>query len=525
VLAELDPPDAPASGQLAKNEPHDDGDSRLLQLRTIVGLVMSPVMFAVVLLFPVASIKPAAHRLAAILAGVIVLWITEAIPLPLTALLGAAACVLLQVAPAGEVFQPFADSLIFLFIGSFILARAIFLHRLDRRLAFAILSLPWIGGRPVRILFAFGAVTAFISAWIANAACTAMMFAIAMSIINYLFDPRHGRPLASTAYATGLMLMTTFAASVGGLATPVGAAPNLIGLGLIRDNVGAEFSFLAFCAVGTPAAVVLFFYVAVYLGFFCRAGTREIAGGREMFAAELAKVGPWRRGERSTVIACTVTVVLWLAPAVLALVLGEEHWLYTNFEKSFPEPVAAIIGAALLFFLPGDTQLGGPGSRRAERAIDWEEAAKIDWGIILIFGGGLSLGMLGAKTGLAQAVGQGLAATIPTHTTLGLVALATVTAALVSEVTSNTASATMVIPVVIGVAQAAGIDPVEPALAATLGSGLGFMLPVSTPCNAIVYSSGRIPLRKLMGYGFMLDVVGILVIIAAVHWLTPLVRL
>jgi sodium-dependent dicarboxylate transporter 2/3/5 len=515
VLAELDPPDAPAGDKLAVNEPHDDGEARLFKLRTIVGLVMSPVLFAVVLLFPVPSIRPAAHRLAAILAAVIVLWVTEAIPLPLTALLGAAACVLLQVAGAGEVFQPFADPLIFLFIGSFILARAIFLHRLDRRLAFGILSLPWIGGRPVRILFAFGAVTAFISAWIANAATTAMMFAIAMSIINYLFDPRHGRPLASKTYATGLLLMTTFAASVGGLATPVGAAPNLIGLGLIRDNIGVEFSFLAFCAVGAPAAVALFLYVAFYLGFLCRAGTTEIAGGREMFAEERRKVGPWRPGERSTVIACAVTVGLWLAPAVLALVLGEGHWLYENFEKSFPEPVAALIGAALLFFLPGDSN---------ERAIDWEEAAKIDWGIILIFGGGLSLGMLGAKTGLAAAVGQGLAAAIPTHTTLALVALATVTAALVSEVTSNTASATMVIPVVIGVALAAGIDPLQPALAATLGSGLGFMLPVSTPCNAIVYSSGRIPLRKLMGYGFMLDVVGIFVIIAAVHWLTPLVR-
>lgn len=492
-----------------------DGDSRLLKLRTTAGLVMAPVMFATVLLWPAPSLKPAAHRLAAILASVIVLWITEAIPLPLTALLAAAACVLLQVAPAGEVFQPFADPLIFLFIGAFILARAIFLHRLDRRLAFAILSLPWIGGKPVRILFAFGLTTAFISAWIANAATTAMMFAIAMSIINYLFDPRHPKPLASRSYASGLLLMTTFAASVGGLATPVGAAPNLIGLGLIRDNIGVEFSFLAFCAVGAPAAIVLFLYVACYLGFLCRAGTSEIAGGQNMFAAERDKLGPWRWGERSTVVACCLTVGLWLAPAMLALVFGEEHWVYANFEKSLPEPVAAIIGAGLLFFLPGN---------RGERAIDWPEAAKIDWGIILIFGGGLSLGMLGSKTGLAQAVGQGLAATIPTHTTLALVALATVTAALVSEVTSNTASATMVIPVVIGVAQAAGIDPLQPALAATLGSGLGFMLPVSTPCNAIVYSSGRVPLSKLMAYGLMLDIVGVLVIIASVLWLTPLVR-
>ena len=175
------------------------------------------------------------------------------------------------------------------------------------------------------------------------------------------------------------------------------------------------------------------------------------------------------------------------------------------FDDSVPEPIAALIGAALLFFLPGE---------RGERAIDWNEAAKIDWGIILIFGGGLSLGMLASQTGLAQAVGRGLACAIPTHTELGLLALATVTAALVSEVTSNTASATMVVPVVIGVAQAAGIDPLEPALGATLGSGLGFMLPVSTPCNAIVYSSGRVPLRTMMAYGFMLDVVGVVVIIA-----------
>src|SRR5207253_3950840 len=139
---------------------------------------------------------------------------------------------------------------------------------------------------------------------------------------------------------------------------------------------------------------------------------REIAGGRELFLAEQAKLGPWRWGERSTVVACGLTVALWLAPALLALAVGEDSPLYQGFKKSIPEPIAALLGAALLFFLPGD---------RGRRAIDWQEAAKIDWGIILIFGGGLSLGILGAKTGLAQAVGQGLAAAIPTHSTLGLV--------------------------------------------------------------------------------------------------------
>src|SRR5207247_187594 len=174
------------------------------------------------------------------------------------------ACVLLQVGSTRDVFAPFAEPLIFLFIGAFILARSIFHHRLDRRLAFGILSLPWIGARPARILVAFGAVTAFISAWIANAATTAMMYAIAMSIVNYLFDPRReGGPLVSRSYATGLLLMTTFAASIGGLATPIGTAPNLIGLGFIRDVLHIQLTFLQWCAIAAPAALLLFLYLAL----------------------------------------------------------------------------------------------------------------------------------------------------------------------------------------------------------------------------------------------------------------------
>lgn len=500
----------PRAGEIQERE------ARLLKLRRVSGFVLAPLAFLTLLAIPIPSLSAAAHRLAAILAAVVVLWITEALPLPVTALIGAAACGLLQVAPAKEVFVSFADPLIFLFLGSFILARAIFLHRLDRRLAFGILSLPWIGARPGRILVAFGAVTAFISAWIANAATTAMMYAIAMSIINYLYDPRRaGGPLIRPAYATGLMLMAAHASSVGGLATPIGAAPNLIGVGFIRAVLNIEFSFLDWCVVGVPVAVALFLFVAFYLTLLCPAGVQEVPGGRELFRMERDSLGPWTWGQRSTVLACLVTICLWLAPAVLALVVGEEGALYKAFDASVPEPVAALIGAVLLFLLPGDS---------GERAITWDEAARIDWGIILLFGGGLSLGVLSFQTGLAAAIGNGLAAAIPAQSTLGLVALSTLSAALVSEVTSNTASANMVVPVMIGVATSAGVDPLQPALAATLGSGLGFMLPVSTPGNAIVYSSGYIPLRKMMAYGLILDIVGILVVIVAVYLLVPLVR-
>jgi sodium-dependent dicarboxylate transporter 2/3/5 len=483
--------------------------------RRRLGLMLAPGSFLGVLSLSFPSLTPSAHRLAAIMAGVMVLWITEALPMPVTALIAAAACVLLQVAPAKEVFLSFADPLIFLFIGAFILARAVFLHGLDRRLAFSILSLPFVGARPGRILVAFGAVTAFISAWVANAATTAMMYAIAISIINSLFHSRQpGGPGVSRSYATGLLLMTTFAASVGGLATPVGAAPNLIGLGFIRNRLGREFSFLDFCAVGGPAALVLFVFVAGYLALLCRAGVREIPGGREWFRAEREKLGPWTWGQRSTLLACGVTVALWLLPALLAVTLGPQSALFQYVDDCVPEPVAALAGAVLLFLLPG---------QRGEPAITWEEAVRIDWGIVLLFGGGLTLGMLAFQTGLAEAMGRSLAATVPTHSTLALVALATVIAALVSEVTSNTASANIVVPVVIVIAEAAGVDPLEPALAATLGSGMGFMLPISTPCNAIVFSSGRVPLGTMMAYGLLLDIVGVAVIIIAVRTLVPLV--
>ena len=175
--------------------------------------------------------------------AVVVLWITEALPMPVTALLGAGACVVLRVAPAKEVFAPFADPLMFLFIGSFILARAIFLHRLDRRLAFAVLSLRgW--ARPSRILFAFGAVTAVISAWISNTATTAMMFAHRHGDPGLpLRAEKEGGSAIEPPLRDGLMLMTSFAASIGGLATPIGTPPNVIGLGFIRRSLGVEFPF------------------------------------------------------------------------------------------------------------------------------------------------------------------------------------------------------------------------------------------------------------------------------------------
>jgi sodium-dependent dicarboxylate transporter 2/3/5 len=477
-----------------------------------VGAILAPAIFLLLLIIPLEGLSPPAHRLAAVLAAVVILWVTEALPLPVTALLGASACVVLQVAPAKDVFAPFADPLMFLFVGAFILARAIFLHRLDRRVAYAVLSLPWVGARPSRILLAFGAVTAFISWWISNTATTAMMFGIGLSLLAAVRQSGSGS--LDPRYPTALMLMTSFAASIGGLATPVGTPPNVIGLGFIRSQLGVEISFLQWMLIGVPAVLLLFGFLYVYLNAVAPAGVRELSASAEAIRRERELLGPWTRGQRSVAIAFAVTVALWVIPGIVAVAAGEASPAYRTLSQRLPEGVAALFGAMLLFVLPADE---GP-------AISWKEAVQIDWGVVLLYGGGFALGVLSFQTGLAEALGRGLTGLLPIEGSFGLLAASVIAAVVLSETTSNTASANMIVPVVISIARAAGLDPFAPALGATMAASLGFMLPVSTPCNAIVYGSGLVPLGRMIRYGVVLDVAGIVVILTLVRVLGPLVR-
>jgi len=484
--------------------------------RSLIGPLIALAAFGTLLILPLPSLTPEAHRLAAIMAAVVVLWVTEALPMPVTAMIGAVACVVLKVAPARDVFAPFADPLMFLFIGSFMLAKAIMLHGLDRRIAFAVLAHRAVGASPLRILVAFGAVTAFISAWISNTATTAMMYAIGMAILAFMSESAkaQGRAL-DPRYATALMLMTSFAASVGGLATPIGTPPNVIGTGFIRQLTATELPFFSWMLMGVPIVLILL----VVLMLTLRGGARGVMAGasesRDMLAREHARHGAWSTSEKSTVLAFGITVALWITPGILALVYGDASAPYKSMTSRVPEGVAALIGASLLFILPGN-QRG--------RVITWKDAAKIDWGIVLLYGGGFALGVLSFQTGLAETMGRGLIGFLPTTGGTGLLIASTIMAVILSEVTSNTASANMIVPVVISIAVAAGVDPVEPALGATMGASLGFMLPVSTPCNAIVYGSGYIPLSRMMRYGIVLDIAGVIVIVTVIKLLLPLVR-
>lgn len=485
---------------------------RFEAMRQRSGLILAPLTFVSMWLAPL-DLPVAAHRLAAILATVIVLWLTETIPMAMTAFLGVAAAIVLGVAPAAEAFAPFADPLIFLFIGTFMLAQAIYFHGLDRRFAFAILGLPAVGEHPGRILAAYALVSCSLSMWISNTATTAMMLPIGVSLLHVLeSDPNNRR--VSPMFATVLLLSNAFAASIGGLATPVGTPPNLIGIGFIRRETGFDIPFFSWMMLGLPVALVL---AAFAVGDLWRSGARRappMRGLAQLVISERKALGAWTRGQINTLIAFATTVFLWVLPGIIALSMGQDHPAYKQLVAVFPESVVALLGAGLLFVLPTDL-------RKHEFTLSWSEAVKIDWWIVFLYGGGIALGTLTFKTGLAEAMGGGLTRLLGVESRFALLALSTALATVLSETTSNTASANMVVPVVIAFARSAGIDPVLPAVGATMGASLGFMLPVSTPCNAIVYGSGRIPLTRMLRHGIVLDVVGVVVIIAVVSTLGP----
>ena len=474
--------------------------------RRTFGLIAGPLVLIGLLALPM-PIALAAHRLAAILVMMVVLWITEALPLAVTALIGPLLAIILQVAPARTVFAPFADPIIFLFIGSFMLAEAMFAHGLDRRIAFGALSSRAVGGSPTRILVVYGAVATGISMWISNTATTAMMFPIGLSIVAHLTQGRESEP-ASRHFATAMMLMAAFGASVGGMGTPIGTPPNLIGKGMLERIAQVKISFFEWMLLGVPLVIVLFTFLVVYFRWRLLKGLKTDASRVARIHDELEKLGPMSIGQRNTLLAFGVTVALWLFPGVLAILGQTDSGLARAYEAAIPESVAAMIGAILLFLLPVNW-------RARQFTLTWEQAVRIDWGIILLFGGGLAMGALAFSTGLAEAMGHGVTSWLPVRSPLSLTILFTGVAIVMSEAASNTASANMIVPVAIAVAQAAGIDPTRPALGATLGASMGFMMPISTPPNAIVYSSGHIPITDMMRYGLALDIAGYIAIVAA----------
>ncbi|MDP1677637.1 MAG: DASS family sodium-coupled anion symporter [Bacteroidota bacterium] len=473
------------------------------QFRKRSGLIIAPLVFLFIYVIPISILGEQAHSLAALVGFIVVLWLTEALPLYITGLFVPVLLILLGITSAQKAFAPFADPIMFLFIGAFILARAIQLHGLDKRFAYAVLTMKFVGGNPSRMLFAYGAVCCVISMWISNTATTAMMFPIGVAIIHML--QRVEGESAVKEYAAGMMLMCAFASSVGGLATPVGTPTNLIGLGFIERQLGRHIVFFEWMMFAMPIVIVMFLCLFLYLNYFCSLKKDHIEGMKELIAEEKKSLGSLSRAERNTMLAFGITVILWIFPGILAITIGDTHPFTKAYTKQIPESVAALIGAVILFFLPANNEKG----EAKEYTMNISRAVEIDWGVLALYGGGITLGQMVFETKLAETLGGQLAGIIPVDG-VGLVAISSAIATLTSELTSNVSSANMIVPLVIVLAQHSGF---QAAVAATMASSLGFMLPISTPTNAIVYSSGYVSLRTMIRYGLMLDIIGFIIIV------------
>jgi sodium-dependent dicarboxylate transporter 2/3/5 len=487
-------------------------EERFEKGRRTVGLFLAPVVTIVFALLPI-DLPRNQHLLAAVLLGVIILWITEPVPIPVGGLIGISAIVVLGVVPADEAVAPFGSTTVFTFIGAFVLAAAMLKHGLARRFAMFVLSLRWVGSSTYRVIIAFGAITCLLSAFVSNTATVAMLLPTALGILSVIAKLLQDKALVKPDFdplrlrvGAALMLMLAYGASVGGLLTPVGTPPNLIGRGLIEEATGERIGFLDWMLMAAPICALMFVALTAVLLLINRPEIRRIEGVSEYVQLERAQLGKFSQAERNTLIAFGVTVTLWIFPGVIALIAGTDSGLYETISGRLNEGIVAVMGASLLFLLPTDW-------KAREFTLNWSDAATIDWGTILLFGTGIIFGSLLDSTGLAGSIGEGSAHLLGLTSTFAITLFAVILAIVISETTSNTASAAVVVPIIIPVAMAAGINPFVPALAATFAASFGFMLPVSTPQNAIVYGSGVVPITKMIRSGAAFDVLGALLIV------------
>ncbi len=476
----------------------------------LMGLLVAPLFATLMFVFLPDSLSDPSRLLATILTWVVVMWITEPVPLPVTALLGCGLCVFAGLGTMKSVFAAFSHPIIFLFIGSFFISEALTVHGLDKRFGNWLLSRKWVGSHPVRIMLALSLAVAAMSMWISNTAATAVMLPIALGVLNAL--RQSGKDLGK--FETGFLLCLAYGAGIGGVATLIGTAPNLIGVGLLAEQANTTISFDQWMLMGLPVAGVMLLVMFVVL-YWLYAPSSIVSHTDSSFALEMADPSPWTRGEIYTFSVFLLAVFLWVFPALLSIWLEPGHSLVQWLKTHLPKELVPIFASGLLFLLPLNL-------REGTFTLTWKQAANIHWGTILLFGGGIAFGELMVKTELALTIGRGMVGLFGIESVWSLMAVSILTALVLTELASNTAATSMLVPVLIAISFSANFSPVPPVLAACMAASLAFVLPVSTPPNAIVYGTGRVPIVRMVQAGLVLDVIGGIVIWCLLRVLCPL---
>jgi solute carrier family 13 (sodium-dependent dicarboxylate transporter), member 2/3/5 len=430
-------------------------------------------------------------------------WLTEAIDLSATALLPIALFPLLGVTTIRAATGPYADPVIFLFLGGFMLGLAMERWGLHKRIA--LMTILFVGTRPRRMIAGFMVATAFMSMWVSNTATAVMMMPIGISVIHLVFErlgrqfdkdnlPAAGSPGAN--FATCLMLGIAYGASIGGVGTLIGTPPNVVFKGFVERTWGVDVSFFRWMLLGVPLVVMFLPVVWLYLtriAFPVR--LTEIPGGRELVRGELKDLGPMKRGEWAVLVVFCLTATAWITRPYLPSLPGVGMWL-----TGLTDEGIAIFAAVTLFLIPVSPA-------RGVFVMNWATAQKLPWGILLLFGGGLSLAAAIQATGVDSWIGGGFTV-LRGAATLVIVLVVALVVIYLTEMTSNTAVTTTLMPVLAAAAVGLAVAPEPLLIAAAISASFAFMLPVATPPNAIVFGSGYVRLPQMVKAGFWLNILG-----------------
>jgi sodium-dependent dicarboxylate transporter 2/3/5 len=425
-------------------------------------------------------------------------WMTEAIPIQATGLLPLGLLPLTGVLDAPTASAPYANELIFLFMGGFFLAVTMQRWGLHKRIALNIMSL--VGTSPARLILGFMLATAFLSMWISNTATTAMMLPIGIAVAE-MFRPRdhEGR----YEFGIALMLSIAYAASIGGISTLIGTPPNAVLAGAASEMLGVQIGFVQWMGVGVPLSVVLLPLTWLLLTRWLYPPGPLHGDAASILKAERDALGNPSRGEKLTALVFALTALAWVLRSEKTF--GE--LTIPGIQTVFPavrDSTIAMIATIVLFILPVNW-------RRGEFVLDWATARKIPWGVLVLFGGGLALARAMEDSGLASWIGSAVGS-LDTVPTLVIVAAVTALVVFLTELTSNVATTSMAMPIMAGAAVGLDIEPLILMSAAALAASMAFMLPVATPPNAIVFGSGYLSIPQMSRAGFVLNLCAIVLI-------------
>ncbi|WP_101842691.1 DASS family sodium-coupled anion symporter [Halobacillus sp. Marseille-P3879] len=474
-----------------------------------LGLFLGPLLyfFITLLLHPEGMSREAVQMLG-LISWIATWWVTEALPIPITSLLPLLLFPITGVMETGEVSSSYGDPLIFLFAGSFMIALTMEKWNFHKRIALAIIA--FIGGSPTMIILGFMVATGFLSMWISNTASTMMMVPISLAVTKHVADSLKNRRDVDVSpgnfpFGTAIMLGTAYSATIGGFGTLVGAPANTILAATVNNLYGIEISFARWILFGFPMVMLLIPVVWFYLVKIAYPmDIKNIPGGRKIVKKELKELGKMNYEEKVVLTVFSLTALAWMTRSLFL----------EKFIPGIDDTIIALFGAFALFLIPSKNKEGS--------ILDWNTVLKLPWGILWLFGGGLALAAGIVSSGLDKWIGNQLVnfTDVPFFLMVGLI-IAVIT--LLTEFTSNTATSTMVYPIVAAGAAALGTDPIILMVAACMGATFAFMFPVAAPPNAIVFATGYIKMSKMAKTGIWLNICSIVFSIVIVYFFVPFI--